>query len=115
MLPKGPYVPCLTCLLACFLSQAFLAVAAHQVIYSVWILLAFCSTPLERAAITFLPLARPMEVKDLERLLIDMAAAAGLGLGSVILVITIGCPELVTQVLRPAEPLSIILLSVWGS
>lgn len=66
--------------------------------YSLWVLLAFCTTPLERAAITFLPLAKPLELHELEKLLIRMAISAGLGLGTLLACIPVLCPDILTHV-----------------
>mmetsp|Transcript_36744 Transcript_36744/g.103678 ORF Transcript_36744/g.103678 Transcript_36744/m.103678 type:complete len:356 (-) Transcript_36744:860-1927(-) len=78
-------------------SQEFLAVAAHQSLYSVWVLLAFCATPLERAAITFLPTSHPNEVRDMEHLLIKIAACAGIGMSAVVGIAAILIPDVLTQ------------------
>eukprot|EP00191_Tetraselmis_sp_GSL018_P003096 CAMPEP_0177601332 /NCGR_PEP_ID=MMETSP0419_2-20121207/14190_1 /TAXON_ID=582737 /ORGANISM="Tetraselmis sp., Strain GSL018" /LENGTH=465 /DNA_ID=CAMNT_0019094565 /DNA_START=119 /DNA_END=1513 /DNA_ORIENTATION=+ len=78
-------------------SQVFLAVAAHQAMYSLWVLMAFCAIPLERAAITFIPPARPGDVRALEQLLIAMASVAGVLLGVLVFVISYFAPDLLTQ------------------
>lgn len=78
-------------------SQVFLAVAAHQSMYSVWVLLAFCATPLERAAISFLPTAKPGEVVELEELLAGMALGLGAALGAVCAAVALLCPDILSQ------------------
>lgn len=78
-------------------SQTFLAVAAHQSMMSIWVLLAFCATPLERAAITFLPTTRAEDLVGVETLLARMAFVLGIATGVICAGAAVLCPELLTQ------------------
>lgn len=71
-----------------------LMLAAHQPIWSLWCLVSFTNTPLESAALAFLPAAADrQEQRDTGRLLV----ALGLASGAVGTVVAVGLPAVMPQ------------------
>lgn len=89
--------------------MAPVTLAAHQLLYSLWSLSSFVTTPLEQAALTFLPAARShAEAAETGKLLLSLGVGAGV-LGGIA---TTGLPLLRPQLLTSDPALHVTMRTV---
>lgn len=72
--------------------------AAHQLLYSLWSLASFVTTPLEQAALTFLPAARShSEAAETGKLMVSLGVGAGVMGGITTTALPLLLPQLLTS------------------
>ncbi|WIA32752.1 hypothetical protein OEZ86_005937 [Tetradesmus obliquus] len=89
---------CYILLQAAAASLSWVQLAAHQAVFSVWNLLAFTTTPLEQAALAFVPAAAPgWQQRATVQLLLSIAVVIGVACGLLATGVPLLAPQLLTR------------------